>query len=75
MRTSLADLRVGQSGQIARVDGNGALRQRLLDMGITRGATVRVQRLAPLGDPIEIAIKGYNLAIRRTEARSIYIEH
>lgn len=71
---SLADLGVGQSGRIARVEGDGAIRQRFLDMGITRGAVVRVQRVAPLGDPIQVAIKGYSLAIRKSEAKSIHLE-
>ena len=70
----LAELAVGQSGRIARIVGNGALRQRLLDMGITRGETVRVQRFAPLGDPIEVVVKGCSLAIRKSEARSIQLE-
>ena len=67
----LADLSVGQSARIARVEGNGAIRQRLLDMGFTRGAVVRVKRLAPLGDPMQISIKGYDLALRRYEAQAI----
>ncbi len=75
MAMSLADLGVGQSGRVVGVDGPGAIRQRLLDMGVTRGAEVRVQRLAPLGDPIEIALKGYSLAIRRSEASTIRLEH
>lgn len=72
---SLVDLAVGDRARIVRVDTNGAIGQRLLDMGITRGAVVLVKRLAPLGDPIEINVKGYDLAVRRSEARSIYVDH
>lgn len=72
--SDLAEMAVGQSARIARVNGNGAIQQRLLDMGITRGAVVLVKRVAPLGDPIEISVKGYSLAIRRDEARTILVE-
>lgn len=70
----LADLAVGQSARIVRVEGNGAIRQRLLEMGVTRGAVVMVKRLAPLGDPMEVSIKGYDLAIRKYEAQAIRVE-
>jgi len=71
--TRLADLAVGQSARVVRIETNGAIRQRLLDMGVTRGAEVLVKRVAPLGDPIEVSIKGYNLAIRRYEAQTIRV--
>ena len=70
----LAEMAVGQSGRIFRIEGGGPIRQRLLDMGVTRGVMVRVKRVAPLGDPIEISVKGYNLAIRRYEAQSIRVD-
>ena len=69
----LADLAIGESARITRVGANGAIRQRLLDMGVTRGALVQVKRVAPLGDPIEVSVKGYNLAIRKYEARAIRV--
>jgi ferrous iron transport protein A len=61
---------------VVRVRDNGAagLRQRLLDMGITRGTELYVQRHAPLGDPVEITLKGYSLALRMNEARQVEIE-
>jgi Fe2+ transport system protein FeoA len=59
---------------IVSLGGSGAIRQRLLDMGITRGAELRVERRAPLGDPIEIRVKGYYLALRHEEARDIMVE-
>lgn len=74
MRNTLDQLGVGKKARIARIAGNGAIRQRLMDMGVTRGTEVRVQRRAPLGDPIQIAVKGYYLAIRSAEARFIHVE-
>lgn len=71
---TLADMSVGGSGRILGISGQGAIRQRLLDMGVTRGATVVVKRVAPFGDPIEISIKGYDLAVRRAEAQAIRVE-
>lgn len=69
----LADLAIGESARITRVEANGAIRQRLLDMGVTRGSLVQVKRVAPLGDPIEVSVKGYDLAIRKYEARAIRV--
>ena len=71
---TLSDLQPGCEGIIRKIGGNGAIRQRLLDMGITRMTPVKVERTAPLGDPIEISVKGYYLAIRMAEARNIEIE-
>jgi ferrous iron transport protein A len=75
MPRTLLDLQLGETGTIARIhrDQGGAIRQRLLDMGVTRGSTLVVERVAPLGDPIEVQLKGYHLAIRKTEARLIEI--
>jgi len=70
----LSDLHEGQTGRILRVGGSGAVRQRLLDMGVTRGTTVLLKRRAPLGDPLQISVKGYDLAIRVKEARHIQVE-
>ena len=72
--TCLADTCVGQSVRIAQIEGCGPIRQRLLDMGVIRGTVVRIKRVAPLGDPIEISLKGYNLAIRKSEAQAILVE-
>jgi len=70
----LTDLAVGRSGRIVRIRGQGPIRHRLLEMGVTRGATVFVERVAPLGDPIEVTVKGYYLAIRKEEAVQILVE-
>jgi Fe2+ transport system protein FeoA len=71
---TLDDVEHGCEVVILRIRGNGAIRQRLLDMGIIRGARVRVERHAPLGDPVEICVRGYCLALRREEAAGITVE-
>ncbi|MBN1669421.1 MAG: ferrous iron transport protein A [Kiritimatiellae bacterium] len=73
-RLSLADLREGETAEIIRIGGRGALRQRLLDMGLTRGTRIKVERYAPLRDPIELSVKGYLLALRVEEGRQIEVE-
>ena len=70
----LNELNEGQQGRIIRVGGRGAIKQRLLDMGVTRGTTVLLKRRAPLGDPLQITVKGCDLAIRVKEARYIQVE-
>ncbi len=73
MARTLEHLEAGESATILRVVSAGALRQRMLDMGLTPGTPVRVNRAAPLGDPIEISVKGYRLALRRNEARCVLL--
>ena len=68
---TLNDLPVGQSGRITAVGGEGALRLRLLDMGLIPRTLVKVVKIAPLGDPIEISLRGYTLTIRRDDAKEI----
>ena len=70
---TLNDLAVGQSGRITAVGGEGALRLRLLDMGLIPRTLVKVVKVAPLGDPIEISLRGYTLTIRRDDAKEIEI--
>jgi len=75
MTSTLADLDQGCRARICGTrPGGGAVRRRLLDMGVTRGAELLVERAAPLGDPIEVLLKGYHLAIRRDEAAFIEVE-
>jgi ferrous iron transport protein A len=69
--TCLADLRAGGRGRIHGVDGAAALQQRLLEMGLTPGTEVEVVRFAPLGDPMEIRVRGYYLSLRRADARGV----
>lgn len=70
---TLKDLRPGQKGRVVQIDSKGALKRRLVDMGITPGVTIMIRKIAPLGDPIEINLRGYELTIRKAEAESIYI--
>ena len=73
MRT-LKELPVGASATVVKLNGEGALRRRIMDMGITKGVTVKVCKLAPLGDPMEITVRGYELSIRKADAETIEIE-
>ena len=70
MRT-IDDLTIGESGVISQVGGEGALRLRFLDMGLIPGTTVTMRKIAPMGDPIQIQVRGYELTIRREDARKI----
>ena len=76
MSKTLFDLVSGDTATIIRIKNTGpkGIRQRLLDMGVTRGTVVRVERHAPMGDPVEIAIKNYHLALRMNEANDIEVE-
>ena len=71
MVISLKNLCPGQCGRVERVNGQGQIFKRLLDMGLTPGAHVELRRVAPLGDPIEIKVKGYHLSLRKEEADQI----
>ena len=70
----LNELKRGEKGKILKIGGKGSIHRRLLDMGLVSGSEVEMQRVAPLGDPIEIKVKGYNLSLRREEAASIQVE-
>jgi ferrous iron transport protein A len=70
----LADLTPGESGKVSRVGGVAEVRHRLLEMGLTSGTPVRLVRVAPLGDPIELHVRGYRLSLRKAEAARVYIE-
>lgn len=70
----LADLSPGDEGRVTRLDGAAETRHRLLEMGLTRGTIVRFVRRAPLGDPVELHVRGYRLSIRQAEAASVAVE-
>ena len=70
----LNELRKGEKGRIVKIGGKGSVHRRLLDMGLVSGTDIELQRVAPLGDPIEIKVKGYNLSLRKEEAASIQVE-
>ena len=73
MRT-IKDVKVGESTRVVRVNGQGALRRRIMDMGVTKGTKIYVRKMAPLGDPIEINVRGYELSLRKEDAASIEVE-
>ncbi len=71
---TLNQLKPGERATIVKVGGEGAVRRRILDMGVVSGADIEVVRVAPLGDPVEFLIKGYNLSLRKSEAQNIQVE-
>lgn len=72
MRT-LRDLEVGKKATITKLHGEGAIKKRLMDMGLTKGIEVEVRKVAPLGDPMEITVRGYELSVRKADAELIEI--
>ena len=70
---TLRDVRVGQRATVVKLHGEGALKRRIMDMGITRGIEVYVRRVAPLGDPMELTVRGYELSLRRADAEMIEV--
>ena len=71
---TLKSIPVGKSARVVKIHGEGAIKRRLMDMGLTRGVTVTVRKLAPLGDPIEITLRGYELSLRKADAALIEVE-
>ena len=74
MLKTLDKFNVGETGLIKKVNGEGPLRRRLLDMGVTPGTSIYLRKKAPLGDPIEITIRGYELTLRKSEASLVVLE-
>ncbi|MCX7749602.1 MAG: ferrous iron transport protein A [Clostridia bacterium] len=74
MNKTLKELKPGDKAVIKNITGEGAVKRRLMDMGVTRGAEVLVRKVAPFGDPIEVNIRGYELTFRKSEAENIIIE-
>lgn len=72
--TTLKDIKCGQTVKVKKVEGTGPIRRRIMDMGITKGSEIFVRKVAPLGDPIEINIRGYELSLRKFDAEMIVIE-
>ena len=67
------EVKVGQSAIVAKIHGEGALKRRIMDMGITKGVKITVRKVAPLGDPLELNLRGYELSIRKADAEMIEI--
>lgn len=74
MVKNLSKLQPGERGVVTKVTGSGAIHRRIIDMGIVPGATIKVEKFAPLGDPMEIKVKGFNLSLRKMEADTIQVE-
>ncbi|MCR5752185.1 MAG: ferrous iron transport protein A [Kiritimatiellae bacterium] len=72
MRT-VVDLKMGETAKVVKLNGEGAVKRRIMDMGITKGTEITVRKVAPLGDPIELTVRGYELSIRKDEAARIEV--
>lgn len=71
---TLRDVKVGESATVRKLHGEGATKRRIMDMGITKGVGVTVRKLAPLGDPLELTVRGYELSLRKADAEMIEVE-
>lgn len=71
---TLKEVKIGDTCRVKRINGEGALKRRIMDMGITKGVEVYVHKVAPLGDPIEITVRNYELSIRKADAQLIEVE-
>lgn len=71
---TLKDAKVGETVKVVRLNGAGPLKRRIMDMGITKGVDIYIRKVAPLGDPIETTVRGYELSIRRADAEIIEVE-
>lgn len=71
---TLKEVGVGETVTVKRLNGEGAVKRRIMDMGITKGASVYVRKVAPLGDPVEVTVRGYELSLRKADAQNIEVE-
>ena len=71
---TLKDVKIGQNATVVKLHGEGAVKRRIMDMGITKNTPVYVRKVAPLGDPIEITVRGYELSLRKADAEMIEVE-
>ena len=71
---TLKEVKIGESAIINRLHGEGALKRRIMDMGLTKGTEVYVRKVAPLGDPMELTVRGYELSVRKSDAENIEVE-
>ena len=71
---TLRDVKIGQTVTVKKLAGEGAVRRRIMDMGLTKGVPVYVRKVAPLGDPVEITVRGYELSVRKADAEMIEVE-
>ena len=73
MRT-LRDVRIGDTAKVKKLHGEGAVKRRIMDMGVTKGVEIFVRKVAPLGDPLEVTVRGYELSIRKADAEMVEVE-
>ena len=71
---TLKEAKIGQTVKVKKLDGEGAVKRRIMDMGITKGTDVYIRKVAPLGDPIEVTVQGYELSLRKADAEMITVE-
>ena len=71
---TLSQIKVGETARVVKLHGEGALKRRIMDMGITKGVELYIRKVAPLGDPMEIAVRGYELSLRRADAEMVEVE-
>ena len=71
---TLKEVPIGEKAKVVKLHGEGAVKRRIMDMGITKGASVHVRKVAPLGDPIEVTVRGYELSLRKDEAENVIVE-
>ena len=73
MRT-LKEVKVGETVKVVKLCGEGAVKRRIMDMGITKGVEIYVRKVAPLGDPVEVTVRGYELSLRKADAEMVFVE-
>lgn len=71
---TLKDVKVGETAKVMKINGEGAVKRRIMDMGITKGTDIFVRKVAPLGDPMELTVRGYELSVRKADAEKIDVE-
>jgi ferrous iron transport protein A len=71
---TLRDVKVGKTARVVKLHGEGAVKRRIMDMGLTKGTEIFVRKVAPLGDPIEIMVRGYELSLRKADAEMVEVE-
>jgi ferrous iron transport protein A len=71
---TLKDVKIGGTAKVVKLTGTGAIKRRIMDMGITKGVEIYIRKVAPLGDPLELSVRGYELSIRKSEAEKIEVQ-
>ena len=71
---NLKEAKIGETVRVVKIHGEGAIKRRIMDMGITKGSEVYIRKVAPLGDPIEVTVRGYELSLRKADAEQIEVE-